>query len=585
MLPSPRTALSYRFVADVTDKQRALLSAIYELFVEQSNWPKFHIVDHRADASLGMDAGEVLKTLPPGLALYDRHLQPGTNIALTAAGLCATGQARAIADAEAFWALLQFALEVQRSFEPDPDQPDRLPQIESHEVEARVRVNGRLITREVGLRVFAVLRAEGVTSGSSGPSDDGSWSFSVARDFKRFRTVENLAAYIGQRTSERVGAATVTRPVAPDTGPKRLFVSFADRDRTLAVRFTDFLRVGCNLNEEQVFLTARPSELTPGTYFAAAIRDSIQRAVMAVLLLTPAYYESHFCLAELGAVWARDLTVVPLLVPPVEYADLDGVQIGQQAGRMNDPAFLDVLRDLVTQHLGREATTPEWNRQRTEFLNDWDSSLSAGVSKRMNVPYSEFAQLEHERNALAANLETESQEAARRREFAARLKADNDRLRAGGATDVPAPELAAGDEAGTQIAEALEAIERAQKATAELPDIVRMALFRHYSGGRPVTVGGLEDQFDASEAEFQADEGYLAWDPEGGGKLWPRFEKHEVEEAKLALDRVRTVAFDGDSFESTATANTVMKPVLRERFGIDDPQFEVLPTWRQLSFI
>ena len=572
-------------MVEVTGKQRALLCVIYELFVEQSNWPKFHIVDHRADTSLGMDAGDVLETLPHGLALYDRHLQPASDIALTASGLCATGHPGAIADAEAFWALLHFALEVQRSFEPDPDQPDRLPQIESHEVEARVRVKGQLMTRDVGLRAFAVLRAEGVTSGSSGPSDDGSWSFSVARDFKRYRAVENLAAYISQRTTERVIPASVTPPVAPDTGPNRLFVSFADRDRTLAIRFIDFLRAGCNLSEEQVFLTARPSELTPGTYFAAAIRDSIQQAVMAVLLLTPAYYESHFCLAELGAVWARDLTGVPLLVPPVAYADLDGVQIGQHAGRINDPAFLDVIRDLVTQHLGREATTPEWNRQRTEFLNDWDSSLSAGISKRMSVPFGDFAELERERDTLAAKLETESQEAARRREFAARLKADNDRLRAGGAIDVPAPELAPGDEAGAQIADALEAIERAQHATADLPDIVCMALFRHYSGGRPVTVGGLEDQFDASEAEFQADEGYLAWDPEGGGKLWPRFEKAEVEEAKLALDRVRAVAFDGDSFESTATANAVMKPVLRERFGIDDPQFEVLPTWRQLSFI
>jgi hypothetical protein len=99
-----------------------------------------------------------------------------------------------------------------------------------------------------------------------------------------------------------------------------------------------------------------------------------------VLLLTPAYYESRFCLAELGAAWALELPCIPLLVPPAAYADLEGVQLGVQALRVEHAPDLDVLRDRIASALGTQASTPEWNRQREGFLADWRTHLQSTVS-------------------------------------------------------------------------------------------------------------------------------------------------------------------------------------------------------------
>src|SRR5262245_59010999 len=46
------------------------------------------------------------------------------------------------------------------------------------------------------------------------------------------------------------------------------------------------------------------------------------------MVITPAYYESAFCLCELGATWIMGSEAMPLLVPPLDYDDLKAVLIG-----------------------------------------------------------------------------------------------------------------------------------------------------------------------------------------------------------------------------------------------------------------
>jgi hypothetical protein len=124
-------------------------------------------------------------------------------------------------------------------------------------------------------------------------------------------------------------------------------VSFAAKGDALALAFIDFLRLGCDLTEQQIFCTARPGNLEPGADFTEAIREVLADAGMAIMLLSPAYYESHFCLAELGAVLVRRARRIPLLVPPVNYANLDGVQLGRQTLRINSGSDLDQMRDQI----------------------------------------------------------------------------------------------------------------------------------------------------------------------------------------------------------------------------------------------
>jgi hypothetical protein len=61
---------------------------------------------------------------------------------------------------------------------------------------------------------------------------------------------------------------------------QRLFVSYATPDKELANAVNDFLQLGCNLEDDQIFSTARPGTIEAGP-------PSLVNSAMAIRLLTP----------------------------------------------------------------------------------------------------------------------------------------------------------------------------------------------------------------------------------------------------------------------------------------------------------
>jgi hypothetical protein len=369
------------------------------------------------------------------------------------------------------------------------------------------------------------------------------------------------------------------------TDTSRLFVSYATPDKDLAYAITDLLQLGCDLADGQIFSTARPGTIEAGTLFVETIRDALVDSAMALCVLTPGYFESEFCLAELGGVWANDLRHVPLVVPPVTFAELDGVQLGRQGLRLDRESDLDTLRDQIAEVFGRLIPTARWSSRRDDFLARWETELKTTVSARTKVPAEELARACADAATNAEELEEAKRVNERLVNYAQRLKADNERLREGGETSVPPPEPLDGDETAQAIAEAIAAIERAQIVMEDVPVIVRDALFRHFQNKRPLTLGGEADEWSTADARAAIDDGWLDPEPDESAAVWPRFDKPELETVKAALTDVRNRVFDGDTFSTSATAGTWIRPVLKERYGVDDPKFELRPTWVALGLL
>jgi hypothetical protein len=166
-------------------------------------------------------------------------------------------------------------------------------------------------------------------------------------------------------------------------------------DIELAKALVNFIRLGCNLSEEQqVFITARPSTLPQGSQFGEVIREALDKADIAILLLTPSYYESHFCLAEAGAVWVQEKPRIPLVVPPVDYHDLEGVQLGEQAAKIDSSTALDEMRDQIRDVVGTGVATGTWNEHKTDFLNLWTTGFDGQVPLATAVPFSDLEGLQ-----------------------------------------------------------------------------------------------------------------------------------------------------------------------------------------------
>jgi hypothetical protein len=151
----------------------------------------------------------------------------------------------------------------------------------------------------------------------------------------------------------------------------RIFVSHAVKDETLVEEFVELLQVGVNIHPDDVFCSSLPGMNIPtGRAFVEHIKSQVKDPEMVLLIISPEFLKSQFCLNEVGASWALSLPLYPLLVPPLDYGDVRGVLAGVQAAKIDDKEKLNDLRDDLIEKLGLEPLrTSHWERKRDKFLS------------------------------------------------------------------------------------------------------------------------------------------------------------------------------------------------------------------------
>jgi hypothetical protein len=105
-----------------------------------------------------------------------------------------------------------------------------------------------------------------------------------------------------------------------------------------------------------------------GKDFIATIKNELKGSHIVICLITPAYYESHFCIAELGAVWALGQNFFPILVPPHDYQDLTSVLQNTQVAKLDDKGALTRLYDRIVKLGIGKNKTDRWEVKRNAFL-------------------------------------------------------------------------------------------------------------------------------------------------------------------------------------------------------------------------
>ncbi len=147
-----------------------------------------------------------------------------------------------------------------------------------------------------------------------------------------------------------------------------IFISHAAADKPLADAVFDLLQMGCNLSSDQIFCTSVDgADIEVGEDFVAWIEGSLKGCDLALLIITPNYKASRFCIAEMGAAWALGKKVFPMVLPD-HPRDIGGVMLGRQTAVFDGPG-LDNLRDAIaTIHRPAAEATPRWNIKRADFL-------------------------------------------------------------------------------------------------------------------------------------------------------------------------------------------------------------------------
>ncbi len=88
-----------------------------------------------------------------------------------------------------------------------------------------------------------------------------------------------------------------------------IFISHAVADHKLAKLLVDFLKEAIGVPTSAIFCSSvKGHDIPLGEDFNDYIKQRIQNPKLVMLLMTPAYVESSFCLMELGAAWAQSAT-------------------------------------------------------------------------------------------------------------------------------------------------------------------------------------------------------------------------------------------------------------------------------------
>lgn len=151
---------------------------------------------------------------------------------------------------------------------------------------------------------------------------------------------------------------------------KAIFISHAVPNKKLADKLVDLLETGIGISDPDIFCSSLESLGIPsGTNFIDFIRKQISNPKVVILLLTPEYFKSSFCLCELGASWILSHKIIPLLVPPLAYSDVKAVLDGVQVRKIDQKNDLNEMQSELISALNTKGKSfTRWEGQRDKFL-------------------------------------------------------------------------------------------------------------------------------------------------------------------------------------------------------------------------
>ena len=177
-----------------------------------------------------------------------------------------------------------------------------------------------------------------------------------------------------------------------------IFISHAVADQVLADTFVTFLKEAIGVPAKDIFCSSVDGQGIPlGDDFNEYMKSQIQNPKLVILLMTPRYMESWFCLMELGATWAKSHKALPIVVPPVKFNTISNT-LGLKQGWSidNDAKLIDLRKMITTTDIKLEDRIEhDWDKKRTVWKADLRKLLRT-LAPATNVPASEHQEVQEE---------------------------------------------------------------------------------------------------------------------------------------------------------------------------------------------
>lgn len=151
---------------------------------------------------------------------------------------------------------------------------------------------------------------------------------------------------------------------------KRIFISHSSQDEELVDQFVYLLNAGMKVELDNIYCTSILGNVPTGRPFINHIKENINNATLTILLITEAYVESHFCIAEMGASWALSQDIYPIIFEPLNYDILNRTPlIATHAKKIKNQDDIEhMYEELLDMGYAKKSLKTEFIRKTEGFM-------------------------------------------------------------------------------------------------------------------------------------------------------------------------------------------------------------------------
>jgi hypothetical protein len=167
---------------------------------------------------------------------------------------------------------------------------------------------------------------------------------------------------------EDLKAETLEKPKSLNM--KKLFISHSSIDNPKIQPLLELITF-IGVPHNQIFYSSDPSYgVKPGEYiFDRLKKELINEKLFALFILSSSFYNSPVCLCEMGSVWVKSNRQIPILIPPFDFKDIQGVFPHTLGIKINVKESLNSLKEELESYF---ELTPvphsKWEIKRDDYL-------------------------------------------------------------------------------------------------------------------------------------------------------------------------------------------------------------------------
>lgn len=150
----------------------------------------------------------------------------------------------------------------------------------------------------------------------------------------------------------------------------KVFISHSSNDSTIVEEMIELLET-VGLRSEQVFCSSFEGYgIDLGENFLERIKSELDSNVLVIFILSENFYSSPVSLCEMGATWIKTSEHIPVLIPPFDYKNIEGVIPLTQGFKINEPLKLNLFKKKIEELFGLEPIDfSTWERKRDRILS------------------------------------------------------------------------------------------------------------------------------------------------------------------------------------------------------------------------